>query len=87
MSDDKTDVLEVPAADAREHPASERLRPGASSKLRDRRNLEGKCGACGDREICGGSRARSFAMTGEMFRPRTLMCLRAEATGGHTRQA
>ncbi len=36
-------------------------------KLRDSRNLEGKCGACEYREICGGSRARSFATTGNMF--------------------
>src|SRR5271165_989070 len=36
-------------------------------KLRDSKNLEGKCGACEYREICGGSRARSFAMTGNLF--------------------
>ncbi len=36
-------------------------------KLRDSRNLEGKCGICEYREICGGSRARSFAMSGNMF--------------------
>jgi radical SAM protein with 4Fe4S-binding SPASM domain len=36
-------------------------------KLRDSKNLEGKCGVCEYREICGGSRARSFAMTGDMF--------------------
>ena len=36
-------------------------------KLRDSRNLQGKCGLCEYREICGGSRARSFAMTGDMF--------------------
>jgi len=36
-------------------------------KLRDSRNLEGKCGICEYREICGGSRARSFAMAGNMF--------------------
>jgi radical SAM protein with 4Fe4S-binding SPASM domain len=35
--------------------------------LRDSKNLEGKCGVCEYREICGGSRARSFAMTGNMF--------------------
>jgi radical SAM protein with 4Fe4S-binding SPASM domain len=36
-------------------------------KLCDSRNLEGKCGVCEHREICGGSRARSFAVTGDMF--------------------
>ena len=35
--------------------------------LRDSTNLEGKCGTCEYREICGGSRARSYAMTGNMF--------------------
>ncbi len=35
--------------------------------LRDSKNLEGKCGACEYKEICGGSRARSYAMTGNAF--------------------
>jgi AdoMet-dependent heme synthase len=35
--------------------------------LRDSKNLEGKCGKCEYREVCGGSRARSYAMTGNMF--------------------
>lgn len=33
-------------------------------QLRDRELLEGKCGVCEYREICGGSRARAYAMTG-----------------------
>ncbi|MFP5204753.1 MAG: TIGR04053 family radical SAM/SPASM domain-containing protein [Acidobacteriota bacterium] len=32
--------------------------------LRDTAQLEGKCGACEFRNICGGSRARAFALTG-----------------------
>ena len=36
-------------------------------RLRDSTNLTGKCGVCEYREICGGSRARSFAMTGDLF--------------------
>jgi radical SAM protein with 4Fe4S-binding SPASM domain len=32
--------------------------------LRDTAKLEGKCGACEFKEICGGSRARSYALTG-----------------------
>jgi radical SAM protein with 4Fe4S-binding SPASM domain len=35
--------------------------------LRDSANLEGKCGRCEYREICGGSRARAHAVTGNMF--------------------
>lgn len=35
--------------------------------LRDDRNLKGKCGRCEYRSMCGGSRARAFAMTGDVF--------------------
>ncbi len=33
--------------------------------LRDPSKLKGKCGVCEFREICGGSRARAFALTGD----------------------
>ena len=33
--------------------------------LRDSSQLKGKCGACEFRNICGGSRARAFAITGD----------------------
>ena len=33
--------------------------------LRDTSKLEGKCGACEFKEICGGSRSRAFALTGD----------------------
>ncbi|AUX08656.1 radical SAM protein [Halalkaliarchaeum desulfuricum] len=36
-------------------------------QLRDRSNLEGRCGACPYRDICGGSRARAYAETGNPF--------------------
>ncbi len=35
--------------------------------LRDSKNLKGKCGICEFREICGGSRARAYALTGDIF--------------------
>ena len=35
--------------------------------LRDSKNLKGKCGICEFREICGGSRARAYATTGDVF--------------------
>jgi radical SAM protein len=41
-----------------------------SSVFRELRNtdlLQGKCGSCNFRKICGGSRARAFAVTGNMF--------------------
>jgi AdoMet-dependent heme synthase len=33
--------------------------------LRDRERLRGKCGVCEYRDICGGSRARAYAVTGD----------------------
>jgi radical SAM protein with 4Fe4S-binding SPASM domain len=33
--------------------------------LRDSSNLEGKCGACEYRNLCGGSRSRAYALTGD----------------------
>ena len=35
--------------------------------LRDSKNLRGKCGICEFREVCGGSRARAYALTGDVF--------------------
>lgn len=35
--------------------------------LRDSANLKGKCAECEFREVCGGSRARAYALTGDMF--------------------
>jgi radical SAM protein len=35
--------------------------------LRDTSRLKGKCGACEFKDICGGSRARAFALTGNML--------------------
>jgi len=35
--------------------------------LRDADKLEGKCGACEFKHICGGSRARAYALTGDAF--------------------
>jgi radical SAM protein len=35
--------------------------------LRNTSRLQGKCGACEYKEICGGSRARAYALTGDPF--------------------
>jgi radical SAM protein with 4Fe4S-binding SPASM domain len=35
--------------------------------LRDSSNLKGKCSVCEFKDICGGSRARAYAMTGDVF--------------------
>jgi AdoMet-dependent heme synthase len=34
------------------------------ARLRDTSALEGKCGVCGYKQVCGGCRARAFGMTG-----------------------
>lgn len=36
-------------------------------KLRDSDQLQGKCGECEFRNVCGGSRARAYAVSGNMF--------------------
>lgn len=35
--------------------------------LRDSQNLKGRCGRCEFRDICGGSRSRAYALTGDMM--------------------
>jgi AdoMet-dependent heme synthase len=35
--------------------------------LRDTSQLKGKCGRCSARAVCGGSRARAYALTGDLF--------------------
>jgi len=35
--------------------------------LRDTSQLNGKCGVCEFKEICGGSRARAYALTGDVM--------------------
>jgi radical SAM protein with 4Fe4S-binding SPASM domain len=35
--------------------------------LRDSSRLKGKCGRCPARNVCGGSRARAYVMTGDLF--------------------
>jgi radical SAM protein with 4Fe4S-binding SPASM domain len=36
--------------------------------LRDPRYLAGKCGECSFKQVCGGSRARAYAINADMFR-------------------
>ena len=36
-------------------------------RMRDTSQLKGKCGVCEFKEICGGSRARAFALTGDVM--------------------
>jgi radical SAM protein len=57
--------LPLSAGNIRHQPLSEIYRESALFRsLRDTSKLEGKCGACEFKEICGGSRARAYALTG-----------------------
>ena len=58
--------LPIHAGNIRETPLAEIYRNAPIFKaLRDTKRLEGKCGACEYKEICGGSRARAYAVTGD----------------------
>lgn len=58
--------LPIHAGNIRETPLAEIYRNAPIFKsLRDTSQLEGKCGACEYKEICGGSRARAYALTGD----------------------
>jgi radical SAM protein with 4Fe4S-binding SPASM domain len=57
--------LPMPAGNIRQQELSGLYRESALFRsLRDTSNLEGKCGQCEFKEICGGSRARAYALTG-----------------------
>ncbi|MGA7340832.1 MAG: TIGR04053 family radical SAM/SPASM domain-containing protein [Terracidiphilus sp.] len=58
--------LPIHAGNIRETPLAEIYRNAPIFKaLRNTTRLEGKCGACEYKEICGGSRARAYALTGD----------------------
>jgi radical SAM protein with 4Fe4S-binding SPASM domain len=58
--------LPIHAGNIRETPLADIYRSAPIFKaLRDTAQLEGKCGACEYKEICGGSRARAYALTGD----------------------
>ena len=57
--------LPLPAGNIRKQGLSEIYRESQLFRdLRDTSKLEGKCGSCEFKEICGGSRARAYALTG-----------------------
>lgn len=58
--------LQLPAGNVREHSLVELYRDAPLFRaLRDTTRLRGKCGRCPFREVCGGSRARAYAVTGD----------------------
>lgn len=60
--------LALTAGNVRYQPLSTIYRYGELfAAMRDEVNFKGKCGRCEFRTVCGGSRARAFAMTGDLF--------------------
>jgi radical SAM protein len=58
--------LPINAGNVKQTPLQEIYRNAPIFKsLRDTSKLEGKCGVCEYKEICGGSRARAYALTGD----------------------
>lgn len=57
--------LQTPAGNVRDTSIVELYREHALFRaLRDPARIEGKCGVCSYRDVCGGSRARAWALTG-----------------------
>ena len=74
--------LPIHAGNIRETPLAEIYRNAPIFKaLRDTKRLEGKCGACEYKEICGGSRARAYALTGDPLAAGAVLHLPAEELG------
>jgi radical SAM protein len=62
--------LPLTAGNVRERPFSHIYRESPLFRqLRDPSLLKGKCGACDFRSVCGGSRARSYGVTGDYLAP------------------
>lgn len=60
--------LPVTAGNVRERPLSQIYRESVLfTSLRDPAQLDDACGACAYAELCGGSRARAYAMTGNLY--------------------
>jgi len=60
--------LPVPAGDVRQTSAVDLYRHAPLFRaLRDVHRLKGRCGRCPWSDVCGGSRARAFALTGDLF--------------------
>jgi radical SAM protein with 4Fe4S-binding SPASM domain len=58
--------LPLVAGNVREQPLPDLYRNAQLFReLRDPKLLQGKCGECEFREVCGGSRARAYAVTGD----------------------
>ena len=59
--------LKLPIGSVRYAPLSRLMKAEVLSVLRDASRLKNKCGACEFRRLCGGSRARAYQATGDLF--------------------
>ncbi|GIF15967.1 TIGR04053 family radical SAM/SPASM domain-containing protein [Actinoplanes teichomyceticus] len=60
--------LPVPAGNVRQQPLTEIYRTSPMfTTLREPDRLRGRCGACEFRTVCGGSRARAYAATADLY--------------------
>jgi len=78
-----SEFLPLPAGNVRYRPLPAIYRDAPLfEELRDPSNLKGKCGHCEFKEICGGSRARAWAMTADLFASDPLCAYRPGRTNG-----
>ncbi len=65
-----SDLLPLSAGNLRSRPLAQIYRDSPLfQRLRDPDQLKGKCGVCPYRAVCGGSRSRAFALSGDPFAP------------------
>ena len=73
--------LEISAGNVRRTPLADSYRHSDLFRaLRDSSRLEGKCGACEYRNLCGGSRSRAHALTGNFLAADPSCVYQPEAT-------
>lgn len=74
--------LPISSGNVRRQSLVEVYRQGALFRtLRDSSCLEGKCGYCQYRNLCGGSRSRAYALTGDYLAPEPRCCYQPEPVG------
>jgi radical SAM protein with 4Fe4S-binding SPASM domain len=75
-------ALPLSTSTVREEPLADAYRRSRLFRaLRDATRLEGKCGRCRFRAVCGGSRARAFALTGNFLASDPACAYRPPAEG------
>jgi radical SAM protein len=74
--------LPISSGNVRRHSLVDVYRNGPLFQvLRDTSCLEGKCGWCQYRNLCGGSRSRAYALTGDLLAPEPRCCYQPAEIG------